>query len=89
MVCLEMLQQEEEKVTDDHCHDDSMSVNLILELLHLSELELLVLFLTLFTVLAFFARWLIVKILGYCLKGLRAESLLLEEVFVFDQEVQT
>jgi heme/copper-type cytochrome/quinol oxidase subunit 3 len=59
MVSLEVLQQEEEEVTDDHGHDDSVSIDLILELLLLSELKLFVLAFTIF--MLFLGIWGVVE----------------------------
>ena len=49
MIGLEMLQHEQEEITDDHGDNDAVSIHLKLVIFHLGELELLV-----FSIFTFF-----------------------------------
>ena len=97
MVRFEVLQHEQEEVTDDFSNDDSMPVHLKLELLHFGKAQLVILLATIFFpfslvfVITFFitSLGLIIEEAVCLLERFGLEFVLLEELFVMDEEVET
>lgn len=90
MICLEMLEQEEEEVADYHGYNDSMTINLILIIFLLGKLEL---FIVTFFGSSCSSLWLLVEVavikkLVHAAEYLRLEFSLLEDLLILYQKVK-